>query len=209
VLPGDYSYISDTFTYYRPGAYETEYIESFSLNNRKFRLIRDTANSGDYVLQVYSDDQWLANLKLPAPQFCYSAQLDLNRDGLYEFIESERGMAKFHLFDKATGEFNHVPIVFSEDFALLDPERLIYGSNKREEDSWNIEIFSISGNKKIYLYKIKMALILSPVYTIVNSMVYRCTNGNIADTVFVREDIIHKRNSDFSMNQYMKELVNK
>jgi hypothetical protein len=149
-------------------------------------------------------------MSTPMPKETFLLRQDFDLDNCFDLYFLEYGHINVHFFDKINRRFISEPIQFSSDYALLDSSNLIYGVNNHSSKDWDIDIFSIKGRSKIYLYKTKLFLKNNSNnggFEIVGGLVYKCRNGIETDTVLINRVTIHRQFSDFSLLQFMKDIA--
>jgi hypothetical protein len=181
------------------------HIEKFENDNISFRLLMKSDTSKLFDLQVEKGGVWETNLNLPLQLTDYSLTTDMDKDGVNDLAFGYRGNVKIYLYNKSSKSFIVTPIEVPDDCVTLDPEKVIYGSNNKIGNVWDVEIFSIVDKRKYYFYKAKINVVDEAYYRMVNSVVYKCKNGNLADTILFKKENLSK---DLMLNRYMKDLMN-
>ena len=217
VLPtdkGPYWPFEDTVTVPLKKRVSQGYAETFRVNETRFRFVRDTLVTGLYDLQSVSKDHWVTNLSLRMPlrNDKFFLNIDFDLDGFHDLSFPEFENTVVYFFNKEKLAFDTSPVKFVYDYALLDREKLIYGSNTKRPDpySWNIDIFSIAGRTKKYLLKAHIQLkryTRRAGYDIIDASIYRCHNGSAANTTYIETIDIRKPYTDFSLRDFMIRLA--
>lgn len=217
VLPtdkGPYWPFEDTVTVPLKNRFSQGHEEIFRVNDARFRFYRDTLTQGLYVLQSDSNGHWITNLSLRMPprNDKFFLNMDFDLDGFHDLNFPEYENTVVYFFNKGKQAFDTSPVKFVYDYALLDKDKLIYGSNTKRQDpySWNIDIFSIAGRTKKYLLKAHIQLkryTNRAGYDIVDASIYRCHNGSAANTTYIETIDIRKLYTDFSLRDFMIRLA--
>lgn len=185
-------------------------VEYFSINGSKFRFQKNPQKKNQYDLQVLENNQWLTNLTLSMPKWTFLLTHDFDLDKYFDLSLVEYGDLKIYFFDRSKRRFNSESLQFPSDCALLDSSKLIYGANNHGDHIWNVDIFSIRGYSKTYLYKANLFLksnTYNGSFEITNALIYKCNNGSNTDTVLVDKININKQFSDFSLLYFMKDIA--
>ncbi len=181
------------------------HIEKFENDNISFRLLMKSDTSKLFDLHVKKGGLWKTNLNLPLELEYYRLTTDRDKDGVNDLSFGYRGNVKIYLYDKSLKEFISTPIEVPDDCVSLDTKKVIYGSNNKIGNVWDVEIFSIVDKRKYYFYKAKINVVDEAYYRMVNSIVYKCKNGNLADTILFKKENLSK---DMMLNRYMKDMMN-
>jgi hypothetical protein len=203
-LPDDYRSLNDSSYAVLKDKFRHGYKEEFNVNDASFRYHKTEHGRDSFVLQVMKKGNWTDNIFLPLPQYQFYLHNDFDRDGHIDLTQVIDETAYTYFFQSKDSGFDPEPVVYPADCALLDKERLIYGSNLKTAD-WNVEIFELRNRKKWFLYK--ALLTRDGGMMVKESFVYVCRNGNENDTVFLRKEVINKGYGDFMLNRYMHELI--
>lgn len=208
-LPGEWP-VEDSIATKLKQRFEAGYVETFEVNNTSFSFQKNGQQKNKYDLKVLQNGQWATNLTLPMPRHSFFVTNDMDLDGYFDLTFLEGANIKMYFFDKAKQQFDSNALTFTGDYALLDSTQLIYGTNDWVNMTWNITILSIRGRSKAYLQKAVMPLVNNTnngSFEITGARIYKCNNGNVADTVFMGSIAIHKQFGDFSLRQFMKDMV--
>jgi hypothetical protein len=183
-------------------------IEYFSVNKTKFRF-KKSVTAGKYDLDVFQNGNWVNNLTLPMARYGFFLSPDFDRDGFFDLSFHQYGNVDIYFFDGNKKQFETKPTSFSADRALLDSNRVIYGTNTQSSYAWNIDIFSLKGRRINNLLKSK--IVFSESFATgskaLYALVYKCNNGEATDTTRIDSITINKAWADFGLNKFMKDLV--
>jgi hypothetical protein len=185
-------------------------VEYFSINGTDFRFQKNSQTTKLYIIEVKQNNEWVTNLTLPMPKETFFLTHDFDLDNYFDLSFLEYGLINVYFFDKTTRHFLSAPVRFSYDYALLDSNKLIYGANNHSSRDWDIEIFSIKGRSKTYLYKANLFLkdnANNGGFEITKGVLYKCKDGKESDTVLLNDIGIHKQSSDFSLLEFMKDIA--
>jgi len=192
--------------------FEKGYVEHFTINNTRFRFQKNSSQAGKYDLQVLQNGEWITNLTLTMPRHTFFLSPDFDFDGFFDLSYLEYGNIKIHFFDNLKKQFTSNPLAFSYDYALLDSNNLIYGTNTQTQSfkTWNIDIFSIKNRNINHILKAKIFWkddFKTNGSKATNALIYKCNNGIDTDTTLVDNININKQWADFGLNKFMKDLV--
>jgi len=208
-LPGEKS-LQDSVSDKIKQSFKKGYVEYFIINNTEFRFQKSRRTKNIYELQSSKNDKWSTNLVLPLPRYTYDLTRDLDLDHNFDLTFYQSGNIRVHFFDQSKRQFDSTTLDILVDHALLDSTRVIYGTNNRSRDIWNLDIFSIKNRSKIPLFKSKLFLLNNSNdggFEITKAFIYKCMNGVDSDTVLVDEINIKKQFKDFSLRNFMKTIV--
>lgn len=185
-------------------------VESFTINKTKFRFKKSALTKGKYDVEVFKDDTWITNLTLPMARYSFFLSPDFDLDGSFDLsFEHQYGNIDIYFFDDKEKQFKTKPVSFPTDRALLDNNRVIYGTNTQSSHTWNIDIFSLKGQRVNNLLRSKIVFSESQATgsRAMYALVYKCNNGIAADTTLIDRITINKAWADFGLNKFMKDLV--
>jgi len=191
-------------------AVENGDVEYFSINGTDFRFQKSSQTPKSYIIEVKQNNEWITNLTLPMPKETFFLSHDFDLDNYFDLSFLEYGLINVYFFDKTTRHFLSAPVQFSHDYALLDSNKLIYGVNNHSSRDWDIDIFSIKGRSKTYLYKANLFLKDNKNnggFEITKALLYKCKVGKESDTVLLNDIDIHKQFGDFSLLEFMKDIA--
>ena len=144
---------------------ELGYIDTFTINNTKFRIIHnDTLFDG--TVQVYKLNKWINNIVLPhlGGHNDYSITNDLDGDNNIDLILFWKWDCEVYFFDKKTNLFSDtVNSSFGYDWHILDSEKHIYFEN----EFWKLEKSPVFSN--LYTFKNKKRVELASLEMIYNT----------------------------------------
>jgi hypothetical protein len=184
--------------------FKTGYIEEFEIDEVDFRLLLKSDTSKLFDLESKKGGIWKTNLNLPLNLEDYYLTRDFDKDGIFDLELVSLGNVAIYLYDEPSKSFLSVPLMVPFDCVLLDEERVIYGSNNKMGNVWDVEIFTIVNKQKYFFFKAQINTVMESYYRMINSTVYKCKNGNLADTVLFKKEDLQK---DMMLNRYMKELM--
>lgn len=185
--------------------FKNGYSEDFKNNEENFRLVIESDTSHSFELQVENEGKWETKLKLPLKLSGYNLITDWDKDGLKDLTKNDWDYSRIYLYDKYAKTFLVEPIEVPYDCVLLDENRVIYGSNNKIGDIWDVEIFSLIKKQKYYYYKVRINTVMEAYYRMINSTIYECKNGNLSDTILFKKEKLPK---NMMLNRYMKNLMN-
>ncbi len=155
ITKDSFSYLpfwDSTMNHYR----EEGYIDTFSVNNNRFRVVLDTSSSGDDVpVEKLVNGQWkkIFELYILSMHNDYDRKQDVNNDGFTDIIYSNRQWSEAYLFNKETGSFDTSIVNLASEWTLIDTSHNIYCNTLNVKgDQGNSELYTFKGNKKIILY---------------------------------------------------------
>jgi|GEM_PF-5704596 len=185
-------------------------VEYFTINGVQFRFQKNIQGNNLYDIQSKEKGSWVTNLSLPMPKETFFLTNDIDLDSYYDLTFTDYKHINIYFFDNKRKRFISQAMQFSYDNALLDSTALIYGVNNHSSNDWDIDIFSIKGHKKTYLYRAKLFLKHNKNnggFEITSALLYKCKNGDMSDTVLINTFTINKQFSDFSLLGFMKDIA--
>jgi len=191
-------------------AVEDGHVEFFSINGTDFRFQKNSRTTNLYNIEIKQKNKWVTNLTLPMPKETFFLTHDFDLDNYFDLSFLEYGHINVYFFDKTTRHFLPAPVQFSNDYALLDSNNLIYGANNHNSRDWDIDIFSIKHRSKTYLYKAKLFLkdnTNNGGFEITKALLYKCRHGKESDTILLNDIDIHRQFGDFSLVEFMKDIA--
>ena len=187
-------------------------VEYFTINGTKFRFQKNDSNASMFDLQVQNGSAWLPNLalQLPPRHHVYSLSSDIDLDGHYDLATWYVADKQVYFFNEEEKKFDQKMVQFPEDYALLNKDSIIYGANRHGLNDWNVQIFSLQSRDKKYLYFAKLNQkenTNNGGFAITDVFLYKCENGNFADTALIEKIGINKQFADFSLLNFMKNVA--
>jgi hypothetical protein len=186
-------------------------VEHFSINETAFRFAKSETNAHQFELQSQENGKWITNLMLQMPAGVFYLTEDFDHDKYFDLSLTLEPNVRIYFFDASLKRFLPGSVEFPTDYALLDSNRLIYGANQHSAALWNVEIFSIANRTKTFFYQAKLFWEDNPQTgrdELRNAILYKNTSGNsLADTAFVSNKLIGKDFGEFSLRNYMKQIV--
>jgi hypothetical protein len=200
--PAEYYYTYDTLKSQIEN-FDSGYVDTFSVDDVKFKLFSNPDTSGDLELQVLKNGQWVTNLKTPYGINGNEADIDFNNDGFIDFTVSMLRGSGTYLFDTTNKLFNSEAISHAFEYKLIELERKIY-ADIYERDLWETYIFSLKGFKQQYLYCARLEMINKDKETARIKLYKYNTKG---DEVFIEQKIIKKVYDNFDYEIFWKEFL--
>jgi hypothetical protein len=163
------------------------YIDTFSLNNQKFRLIYKMLDSNnDATLEIFTNGQWFRRIEFY--KFNGSGEIthniDVNNDGFIDILRDARFFKQIYLYnpaisnyiDKTCGDLNN-------DVYLIDSFHNIYCDFQEYRQHCNTifsSLYTFKNYRKVDLFKLDLNNCENGDYSKIKKMVLsKCINGDI------------------------------
>lgn len=186
-------------------------VEHFSINGTDFRF-QKSQQANVYDLQANIDGKWATNLVLPLPErhAAFHLNIDLDMDGSTDLSVLKGPDMIIYFFNREKKVFDLNPVRFPYDFAHLDKTKPIYAANDKMGDDWKVQFFEVKNKQLVYTYFSRLIWRQdnpnSQSY-ISQGLLYKCANGDLADTTLIEKVPVNRTFGNFSLNYYMKNVA--
>lgn len=181
------------------------YIDTFSIGDCSFRILCDPDPGKELLLQKKTGDNWEDNLHTYFGVQGYNREFDVNKDQYPDFVFFNRTDCNAYLYNPAKQKFNFYPVNLSMVFDMYDSSRNIF------HQEWDFDNGTFC--TQLYRYRDSLLYFMYSAYkspeipmegTQKQFRLYRCENGKMKDTVFLRIAYADSPFSSISMNEFWK-----
>jgi hypothetical protein len=190
--------------------FDNGYVYTFSVNKCKFKLFSNPDSLGDLEMQYLSGDKWQKNFKTFYGFNGNYCEVDINHDGFNDFQTNMRNGSYVFLFDKNKNKFSDMPINLAFENELIDTLSNTYFQIwKQNQPEWTSDLYKFNGLDQYNLYTIKFIESTTSMHSAGDIRLYQCINGNISDTIFVKQLINKKDFYEFDYKKFWTSFLNK
>ena len=183
------------------------FIDTFSIGENSFRILCDSTPGKELLLQKKSGDGWEDNLYSYYGVQGYNRETDVNRDGWPDFVFFNRSDCNAYLYNSVKKKFNFYPVNLSLVFDFYDSTRNLYHQEwARDDGSFCTQLFGYRDSLLHFLYSAYMTRDIPAENGRKPFRLYRCENGKMKDTVFIRNCTADTPFSSVSMNDFWKKI---
>lgn len=183
------------------------FIDTFSIGANSFRILCDSTPGRELLLQKKIGEGWDDNLYSYYGVQGYNREADVNNDGWPDFVFFNWKDCNAYLFDSVKRKFNFYPVNLSLVFYCFDSTRNLYHQEwARDDGSFCTQLFGYRDSSLYYRYSAYMAKDIPAPKGQKSFRLYRCENGKMKDTVFLRNCTADTPFSSVSMNDFWKRI---
>jgi hypothetical protein len=163
------------------------YIDTFSFNNQKFRLIYKMLDSNnDATLEVFTNGQWFRRIEFD--KFNGSGEIthniDVNNDGFIDILRDARFFKQIYLYNPSINNFIDTSCGdFNTDVYLIDTLHNIYCDFQEYRQHCNTifsSLYTFKNYKKVYLFKLDLDNCKNGDYSKIEKMIlYKCLTNEL------------------------------
>jgi hypothetical protein len=185
------------------------YIDTFSIGGTHFRILCDSTPGKELLLQKKEGGIWTDNLYSFFGVQGYNREADVNRDGFPDFVFFNRIDCNAYLFDSVKKRFNFYPVNLSLVYDMQDSVRNIFHQEWFQEEGVFIctQLYRYRDSLPQYLYSAYPANEIPASGNQKTFRLYRCENGKMKDTLFLRTCKADSPYSAQSMRRFWTEVV--
>lgn len=181
------------------------YMDSFSIGETTFRILCNPDPGKELLLQKKKGDTWEDNLYSFYGIQGYTRSFDVNLDRYPDFVFLNRFDFNAYLFDSVKKRFNFYPVNLSLVYGLFDSSRNIFHQEwDCNDDKFCTQLFRFRDSLTFYLYSAYKSPEVPVEGTRKPFRLYRCENGKMRDTVFLRTCYADSPFSSVSMQEFWK-----
>ncbi len=187
--------------------FSSGYVDTFSVRKTKFKLFSNPDSTSDLELDVWKNENWKMNLKIPYGVNGYSIKTDINQDGFNDFQNSLLRGNEVYLFEENQMRFSTKPIVLAFDWCLIDKKQKLYSNNYESHNYNETNIFKLDGLRQVFYYT-------APIHYKINEdkenailRLYKVSNNNLRDTTFITQKEFDLSEAEFDYKKFWKGFI--
>jgi hypothetical protein len=185
------------------------YVDTFSIAGTSFKIFCDPNPTGELEIMVFKNGQWVHNVTSYYGVDGYDRKNDVNNDGFPDFQFYSQINSHIYLYNDSTKSFDDFAGEISLLYGLADSTKSIYYQEwLNTTHAYQSDLLQYKERKPYYLFTFYALPTASEDQPYTNIRLYKCNNGKINDTVFIREQKIDQQLSTFNAKNFWYDLYN-
>lgn len=183
------------------------YTDTFSIAGTAFKIFCDPNPTGELEIMMQRNGQWVHNVDAYFGVNGYDRKSDINNDGLPDFQFFSQTNSHIYLFNDSTKCFDDFVGEVSLLYAVADSsQNIFYQEWLQTTHEYQTDLLTYKKRKPYYLFTLYTLPKIKADQTNCTVRLYKCKDGILNDTTFIKEQTVNLPVEKFNAKQYWNDL---